>query len=153
MILVTLGTHKYPFKRLLDYLESSNIDDEIIVQAGYTAYESSKLKIFDFVSYEEMDELVNKADIIITAGGTGSTISALKKGKIVIVCTRLAKYGEVLDDHGTEMMSLLYDLGYILKLDEDDDINEVYDKTKTFQPKLFESNTEKYIEFIKDRLK
>lgn len=81
MILVTLGTQKQSFKRLLDYIEKSNIEEEIIVQAGYTKYESKKMKIMDFVSYEEMDNLINKADIIITHGGTGSIIGPLKKGK------------------------------------------------------------------------
>ena len=31
MILVTLGTQKEPFTRLLDYIEKSNINDKIIV--------------------------------------------------------------------------------------------------------------------------
>ena len=36
MIFVSLGTQDKPFKRLLDYIENSNIDDEIIVQSGFT---------------------------------------------------------------------------------------------------------------------
>ena len=48
MILVTLGTQKEPFKRLLDMIEESNVEDEIIVQAGHTKYNSNKMKIFDF---------------------------------------------------------------------------------------------------------
>ena len=77
MILVTLGTQKQQFTRLLDAIENSNIDDEIIVQAGHTKYESKKMKIFDFISYDKMEELVNKADIIITHGGTGSIVEPL----------------------------------------------------------------------------
>ena len=48
MILVTLGTQKQQFTRLLEYIEKSNINDEIIVQAGFTKFESKKMKIFDF---------------------------------------------------------------------------------------------------------
>ena len=51
MILVKLGTQHQDFKRLLDYIENSNINDEIIVQAGHTKYESKKMKIFDFQTY------------------------------------------------------------------------------------------------------
>ena len=36
MILVTLGSQKEQFTRLLDYIEKSKIKDEIIVQAGHT---------------------------------------------------------------------------------------------------------------------
>ena len=83
MILVTLGTQKQQFTRLLDYIEKSSIKDEIIVQAGHTKYESKKMKIFDFISYEEMSKYVNESDIIITHAGTGSITGPLKKGKKV----------------------------------------------------------------------
>ena len=39
------------------------------------------MEIFDFINYDEMEELINKADIIITHGGTGSIIIPCKKGK------------------------------------------------------------------------
>ena len=74
LILVTLGTQAEPFTRLLDAIEKSNIKDEIIVQAGNTPYTSSKMKIMKFMSYQEMEDLVNKADLIITHGGTGSIV-------------------------------------------------------------------------------
>ena len=61
MILVTLGTQKEQFTRLLEYIENSNIDDEIIVQAGHTKFSSKKMKIFDFISYEKMNEYIDKS--------------------------------------------------------------------------------------------
>ena len=79
MILVTLGTQKEPFVRLLDYVEKSNIKDRIIVQSGYTNYESNKMGIYNFFTYDTMDGLVDLADIIITHGGTGSIVEPLKK--------------------------------------------------------------------------
>ena len=42
MILVTLGTQKEEFTRLLDSIENSKINDKIIVQAGYNKYNSKK---------------------------------------------------------------------------------------------------------------
>ena len=45
MILVTLGTQKQQFTRLLEYIENSNIKEEIIVQAGFTKFNSKKMKI------------------------------------------------------------------------------------------------------------
>ena len=52
MILVVLGTNDKPFTRLLKAVEdavlSGDIKDEVIVQAGFTRYESScmKMRIF-----------------------------------------------------------------------------------------------------------
>ena len=50
MILVTLGTQTQKMYRLLDKIEKSNIDDEIIVQAGGSSdYKSKKMKIFKWL--------------------------------------------------------------------------------------------------------
>ena len=157
MILVTLGTQKQQFTRLLDYIEKSKIKDEIIVQAGYTKYKSKKMKIIDFVDYDDMAKYIDRADLVITHGGTGSILSAIKKGKKVIACSRLEKYGEHVDDHQEQIVDVLSQNGYILKLDEKVKIDELYKNIKNFKPKKFESNGEtfrkKLIECIENKNK
>lgn len=125
MILVTLGTQKEPFVRLLDYVEKSNIKDRIIVQAGYTNYESNKMEMYDFFTYDTMDGLVDLADIIITHGGTGSIVEPLKKNKKIIACSRLEKYREHINDHQLELVDKFYEEGYLLKIDETNNL-EIY---------------------------
>ena len=149
MILVTLGTQKQQFTRLLDYIENSKIKDEIIVQAGHTKYESKKMQIFDFIGYDKMSELVDKADLIITHAGTGSITGPLKKGKLVIACPRLAKYGEHVDDHQEQITQAFYDAKYILMLDEETSLDDVLKKAKTFKVKKFVSNTDNFIKKLK----
>ena len=126
MILVTLGTQKENFTRLLDYIEKSNINDEIIVQAGHTKYNSKKMKIFDFISYEEMEKYIEKADLIITHAGTGSVLTPLKMGKKVIVCPRYKKY--------------------------DDNLDEVIKLSKKFKPKKYKSNTTNFIKKLEKEI-
>ena len=149
MILVTLGTQNQSFVRLLELIENSNIKDEIVVQAGKTKFESKKMKIFDYIPYEEMNELIKKSDLIITHGGTGSILMPLKMGKKVIAVPRLAKYAEHVDDHQTQLTSIFNEEGYILEYKDGDDFNELYEKSKTFKPKKYVSNTENFIENIK----
>ena len=152
MILVTLGTQKEQFTRLLDYIENSNIKDKIIVQAGHTKYESKKMEIFDFIPYEKMEEYINDADVIITHSGTGSVLTPLKKGKKVIVCARLSKYEEHVDDHQVELLEVFYEEGYVLKLDEDDNLDEIYKNIKKFKPKKYISNTDNFINKLKKEI-
>lgn len=152
MILVTLGTQKEQFTRLLDYIENSNIKDKIIVQAGHTKYKSKKMEIFDFIPYEKMDEYINNADIIITHSGTGSVLTPLKKGKKVIVCARLSKYDEHVDDHQVELLEVFKEEGYVLELSEDNNLDEVYKEAKKFKPKKYISNTENFIKQLKDEI-
>ena len=150
MILVTLGTQNQPFTRLLELIEKSDIKDEIIVQAGNTKFKSPKMKIFDYIPYEEMTELIKKADLIITHGGTGSILMPLKMGKKVIAVPRLAKYGEHVDDHQTQLTSIFEEEGYILEYKDGEDFNELYLKSKKFKPNKYVSNTENFIKEIKN---
>ena len=152
MILVTLGTQKQQFTRLLEYIENANIKEEIIVQAGFTKFESNKMKIFDFIDYDAMNKYIDKADLIITHAGTGSIVSALKKDKKVIACARKSKYQEHVDDHQEEILDVFYEEGYILKIDEELDLDDVYKKSKSFKPKKFISNTEKFIRLLEKEI-
>lgn len=153
MILVTLGTQKQQFTRLLDYIENSKLKDEIIVQAGHTKYESKKMKIFDFIDYDKMDEYVEKADLIITHGGTGSIIGPLKKGKCVIACARKKEYKEHVDDHQEQIVDIFAEEGYILKLDENIPLDELVEKSKKFEVKKFKSNTDEFIKKLEKEIK
>lgn len=152
MTLVTLGTQHQEFTRLLDYIEKSDLKGEIIVQAGYTKYESKKMKIFDFISYDEMEKYIDKCDLVITHAGTGSIVMPLKKGKKVIACARLSKFGEHVDDHQVELVDVFYSEGYILKVDEDTSLDEVLKNIKDFKPKKFVSNTKKFIENLEQEI-
>lgn len=152
MILVTLGTQKQQFTRLLDMIENSKIKDEIIVQAGHTKYDSKKMKIFDFIDYEEMSKLVDKSDIIITHGGTGSIVGPLKKRKKIIAMPRLSKYGEHVDDHQVQIVEMFSEVGYILKLDENDDLDKAIKEIKKKKMVNFVSNTENFIKNIKEEI-
>ncbi len=152
MILVTLGTQKEQFTRLLDYIENSSITDEIIVQAGHTKYNSKKMKIFEFIPYEEMEKYIEKADLIITHSGTGSVLTPLKKGKKVIVCSRLKKYDEHVDDHQQQLTEVLSDAGYILELNENNSLDQLYKNIDKFNPKKYISNTNNFIKKLKNEI-
>ena len=152
MILVTLGTQKEQFKRLLDYIENSKIKDEIIVQAGHTKYKSKKMKIFDFIPYEEMNDYVSKANFIITHAGTGSILTPLKKGKKVIACARLSKYGEHVDDHQLQIVEVFKNEKYILELDEDNTLDDLIKQLDKFKIKQYKSNTDKFIKKLKKEI-
>lgn len=149
MILVTLGTQKQQFPRLLDLIEKSNIKDKIIVQAGHTKYKSKKMEIIDFMSYNEMNKLIDEADLIITHGGTGSIISPLTKGKKVLACARLKKYEEHVDDHQEEIVNMFADKNYILKIDEDTDLDKLFKQSKKFKQKKYQSNKNNFIKKLK----
>ncbi len=154
MIYVTLGTQDKPFCRLLasieEQIDKGNIKDEVIVQAGYTKYHTEKMKVFDLVDRDEFVRLMNECDILITHGGVGSILTGLKNHKKVIACPRLYKYGEHMNDHQMQIVSIFAKEGYLLEYQEDDDLGEVLEKLKNFTPKPFSSNTDNFVTIIEE---
>ncbi len=143
MILVLLGTQNNSFHRLLEELdklvEKKIIDEKIIVQAGYTKYESKNMKIFGLIRQEELEKYQEKADLIITHGGVGSIISSIKKGKKVIAVPRLHKYHEHVNDHQLQIVENFSSKGYIIGIKEIEKLEEAILKAKDFKPVKYET--------------
>jgi len=153
-ILVTLGTQDKPFNRLLEEIDRQinigNIKDKVIVQAGYTKYNSPNMEIFDLIDRDEFNKLMKECDLLITHGGVGSILTGLKNKKKVIAVPRLSKYGEHVNDHQIQIIENFSNMGYILKLMENDDLGKILNKVKKFKPKEYVSNTDNLIKVITD---
>lgn len=117
MIFVCVGSREYQFNRLLEKLdelvEEGAITDTIFAQIGASTYFPKNYKYERFISVDEFKRYQQEADLIISHGGTGALIGALKMGKQVIAVPRLAKYGEHIDDHQTQITSVLETEGYL----------------------------------------
>lgn len=147
MIFITLGSQKFQFNRLLKAVDELNIDEEIFAQTGYSDYAPVHYKYKSFLDRDEFAEIMSKADIVITHGGTGAIISAVKMGKKVIAVPRLAKYGEHVDDHQIQLVNQFKELNLIYAC-EDMDLNRALDIVKKTEYKKYESNTQTIIDSI-----
>lgn len=137
MIYVTLGTQSTDFTRCMKMVESLinefDIKEEVIAQVGYTKYIPHNIKCFDYVTENEFQKIVSEASVIISHAGSGALFSAIKKGKKVIAVARLGKYGEMLNDHQTELVKKLAEEGYIL--DGTFDLKSAWLKLPSFIPR------------------
>ena len=142
MILVMLGTQNNDFHRLLDEIENNiengNINEEVIVQAGFTKYKSDKMKIFDVTSKENLSKLINRANLIITHAGVGSIEMSLEQNKKVIAVPRLKKFGEHVNDHQKDIERKLNEEGCLIGIDDVSKLGIALKKVKKFIPKKYE---------------
>ncbi len=154
MIFVTLGTQDKTFERLLiaidKAIEKGEITDRVVVQAGNTKYESKNMEIFDLISPDEFNKLVDECDLLITHGGTGSILSAIKKGKKVIAAARLKKYKEHVNDHQKQIIKEFEKEGYLVELKDFNQVGKTIKKAQKFKPKKFKSNTENMINLLEN---
>lgn len=154
MVLVLLGTQNNNFIRLLEEVEKNidngNIKGKVVVQAGYTKFYSNKMIIYNFVSPQEMEKLVNETDLVISHGGVGSILQCVKKGKIVIGVPRQKKYKEHVNNHQKQLIKSFNDQGYIIGINDVGDLEKALERSKTFIPKKYESNTDSIIDAIQE---
>ncbi len=149
MIFVTLGSQKFQFNRLLKAVDELDTDEEIFAQIGYSDYKPQNYAYKEFLDRDEFAAWEEKADIVITHGGTGAIIGAVKKGKKVIAVPRLAKYGEHVDDHQIQLIKQFKDLNLIYAC-MDGDLQKALEVVKNTTYNEYQSNTETIINSLEE---
>ena len=113
MIFVTVGTHEQQFNRLIKEIdrlkEEGIIQEDVLMQTGFSTYEPKYCEWKKMLSYNEMNEMYEKADIIITHGGPASFMKALEMKKVPIVVPRQAQFDEHVNDHQVDFVKLVED--------------------------------------------
>ena len=149
MIFITLGSQKFQFNRLLKAVDEIAVDEEIFAQIGYSDYKPQHYKYKEFLDRDEFENMMSKADIVITHGGTGAIIEAVKKRKKVIAVPRLKKYGEHVDDHQIQLIGQFRNLELIYAC-EDMDLEKALRTVKETEYKSYQSNTERIIKSLEE---
>ena len=152
MIYVSLGTQDKKFPRLLQevdkLIDKGIIKDEVIAQIGQTDYESKNMKLYDYLSKEDVLKYMNESRFIITHGGVGTILDALKLNKKVIAVARLKLYKEHVNDHQLQIIREYTKLGYIL--DGTYDLEKAIFDVNEFIPNQYVSNNENFIKQLED---
>lgn len=152
MIFITLGSQKFQFNRLLkaidEQIADSKITDTVFAQIGASDYKPNNFKYKAFLNRDEFADWTDKADIVVTHGGTGAIIGAVKKGKKVIAVPRLAKYGEHVDDHQLQLIEQFRILNLICECRNCDEIWKAVKIVKKTHYESYISNTDTIIESI-----
>lgn len=157
MIFVTLGSQKFQFNRLLikvdELVENGTISEKVFAQTGYSDYVPKNYTYKIFLDREEFASMEAEADVVITHGGTGAIIGAVKNGKKVIAVPRLAQYGEHVDDHQIQIVEQFSDMGFSIPCFDVSELEGALEKAEHFSPKTYVSNTARIIESIEAFLK
>ena len=152
MIFITLGSQKFQFNRLLqavdELIEKGIVNDEVFAQIGYSDYEPKHFQYKQFLDRDEFAVQEGKCDILITHGGTGAIIGAVKKGKKVIAVPRLAKYGEHVDDHQIQLIEQFKEQNLICGLNDTTELEAGLKYVKEHDFSVYQSNTMTIIESI-----
>lgn len=113
-VVVSLGTHRFPFPRALEWLAPAlAAHDEVLLQHGATPPRSlpGRVRAVDSLPAQDLDVELASADVVIGHAGTGLALSSLAAGRAPILLARDAARGEHVDDHQQQTHRTLEEAG------------------------------------------
>ena len=154
MIFVTVGTHEQPFNRLIKKIdelkESGIIQEDVIIQTGFSTYEPKHCQWSKLIPYQQMLRNVADARIVITHGGPASFIMPLQIGKTPIVVPRQQRFNEHVNDHQVEFARNVAErMGTIIPVEDIEKLKDVitnYDQIVAGMEHGMSSNNAKFNE-------
>ena len=154
MIFITVGSQKFQFNRLLKeidrLIEENKITEEVFAQTGYSDYKPKNYNYKEFLDREEFNKIIIKCDKVITHGGTGAIVGAVKRGKKVIAVPRLAKYDEHVDDHQLQITQQFSEMNFILSINDINELDHQLKRINNMKFNIYISNTHSIIASIED---
>lgn len=144
MIFLTVGTWRVGYDRLVKAVDElvggSVINEEVITQVGNGKYVPKHMKIMDFCSPNEFNDLISKARLVISHAGMGTIIETVIQRKPIIVVPRCAELGEVDNDHQFSTAKQLEAEGKILVAYEVSELPAKLEEANVFVPAKSESS-------------
>ena len=111
---------------------NGSIKEEVIMQTGFSTYKPEHCKWQKMMSFDEMQQNLKNARIVITHGGPSSFIEALQFGKVPIVVPRQEKFHEHVNNHQVDFTKLIVErMNNIIPVYDIDDL--VKDITNYYQ--------------------
>jgi UDP-N-acetylglucosamine--N-acetylmuramyl-(pentapeptide) pyrophosphoryl-undecaprenol N-acetylglucosamine transferase len=121
-VVVTVGTFEFPFDRLIHRADAViPASWSVTVQHGVSA-RPARGTASASMPYDELNEAMAKADVVVGHAGVGTVLSALATGAQLVVVPRRGSRGEHVDDHQLELVEFLRGHDGITALADVDDL-------------------------------
>ena len=135
MIFVMLGTNPYPFDRLLRAVDSWALasGEKVVAQTGHTSASVAHIECHDFLPHDEIRNLIDAAEVVITQGGFGSLRDCLLAGKPTVAVPRLPERGEC-QDRQSEIVDALAAEGRVVAVYDVDVLPEAIETARRWPP-------------------
>lgn len=119
MIFVTVGGDHFQFNRLVKEIDEhcGREKQEAFMQIGSSDYIPRYCQWSRFLSFKQMQSLLQESSIVISHAGAGTILACIAGGKVPIVVPRLSKFNEAVDDHQVDFARRMQNQGYVYVAD------------------------------------
>jgi UDP-N-acetylglucosamine transferase subunit ALG13 len=138
VIFVTIGNAIRPFPRLLnaiDHLAARGTwnGERILLQTGYSnSFSTHHCESIPFLPMDTFRSTLEEADVIVSHGGCGTLLNAVRLGKKPVVMPRLKRYGEHVNDHQLQLVAALASEGKIVPAYDSSDLEHAITEAREF---------------------
>lgn len=140
LLFATVGA-TLPFERLtqlvLEGKRQGWTPEDIVLQVGQgseTFPAMDGVKVVDELGFDEIQQLLARADIVVCHGGTGSIITAKRQHCRVIVIPRRFELGEHYDNHQQEITDSFVQRGLVHSASDAASFREALEQTRSVKP-------------------
>jgi UDP-N-acetylglucosamine transferase subunit ALG13 len=132
MIFVLFGTNPYEFIRLAKAVEklAEQTTERIVVQLGNTTCKLKGTESFDFAPRERIKELIAESSLVISQGGFGSMIDAIRAHKPLVAVPRGRREAKDGGSGQAELVRKFETLGYLIGVYDIEDLAESVSRVK-----------------------
>jgi UDP-N-acetylglucosamine transferase subunit ALG13 len=158
MVFVTVGNATQGFRRLLDAVAEQAKNgvlkgEMVFIQSGHNPdFSSNFCQYRPFLSIDEFDEKMAKADLIICHGGC-TQLQAVRMGKIPVVMPRQKKCGEHVNDHQVQLVQTLASEKQVVPAYEPKDLPAAIIEARNLRSPRLSFHTSDMFELVRSAMK
>ncbi len=155
LLFATVGA-TLSFDRLIGLVSrakaSGLLPEQVIAQTGAGGEMPPGLECHESLPFDEVKDILRRADIVVCHGGTGSLITALREGCRVIAVPRRFERGEHYDNHQAEITDAFAKRGLIAVADTDEEFAAALIQARHREPKIASTDPTALITFLRDHI-
>lgn len=152
LLFATVGA-TLPFDRLVrsvaEAKAAGDLPHELVIQTGIGGLQPDGLRTLETMPFQDIQDLLVRADVVVCHGGTGSLITALRQGCHVIAMPRLSSLGEHYDDHQAEITAAFAARGLIQVANSTEELRAALAAARTREPRSATTEPAELIAFLK----
>lgn len=140
LVFATVGA-TLGFERLVRHVDEAKrsglLPEKVILQTGIgnTVEVDESIEVVEVLPFDQLKDILRRADLVICHGGTGSIITALQEGCRVVVIPRMFERGEHYDNHQWEIADTFASRGLVSVTKADDDFAEALASARRREPR------------------
>ncbi len=152
LLFATVGA-TLPFDRLIAMVDEAKrkglLPEQVIAQCGEGGRRSDQFETVESLGFEQVKDILRRADLVVCHGGTGSMITAAQNGCRTIAVPRRFARGEHYDDHQEEIAEAFHARGLAIAVDSQAEFEAAIAQWRTRAPQVATRDTSAMMAYLR----